>query len=311
MSHDPEVKQERFNLGRFFVEHRQVAWALLVAMLAWGIAGYANMPKRKDPDIPVRVALAVCPWPGITADRVEELVTRKIEQAAAGNSKIKKIESTTRDGVAVVLVHLHDSIADTVLQFADIGQRVTHIQDLPQGAGPVTWVSDFGDTAALMLTVASPKVGQAELRIRGEALGKEIERVRASSPAAELVSVLYCFPPTVTPSVVERPMGLFAEQAVRDGMAEVARPVSAAGCIGLDLATSKTERQLQAYTESTNVWVTRTCTPTPGGPSSSGTRPRRPTASPRWPATSTPTDSSMTSRMRSSASCRTSRSSPR
>ena len=26
-----------FNLARFFVQHRQVAWALLVAMLAWGV----------------------------------------------------------------------------------------------------------------------------------------------------------------------------------------------------------------------------------------------------------------------------------
>ena len=153
MTHDRE--DGRFNLSRYFVEHRQVAWAILVAMLVWGVAGYGSMPKRKDPDIPVRVGLAVCPWPGITADRVEELVTRKLEEAAAGNSKIEKIVSTTRDGVAVVLVHLDDSIADTVLQFADIGQRVTHIPNLPEGAGPVTWVSDFGDTAALMLTVAS------------------------------------------------------------------------------------------------------------------------------------------------------------
>ena len=204
MTHDREAG--RFNLSRYFVEHRQVAWALLVSMLAWGVAGYANMPKRKDPDIPVRVGLAVCPWPGITADRVEELVTRKIEEAAAGNSKIEKIESTTRDGVAVVLVHLDDSIADTVLQFADIGQRVTHIPNLPEGAGPVTWVSDFGDTAALMLTVASPKVGQAEIKIRGEALRRAIEQVRASGPAAERVSMLYCLPPSVPTSVADRPI---------------------------------------------------------------------------------------------------------
>jgi len=249
MSHEAADKQGRFNIARYFVEHRQVAWALLVSMLAWGVAGYASMPKRKDPDIPVRVGLAVCPWPGITADRVEELVTRKIEKAAAGNSKIEKIESTTRDGVTVVLVHLHDSIADTVLQFADIGQRVTHIPDLPEGAGPVTWVSDFGDTAALMLTVASPKVGQAELRIRGRALGKEIERVRASAPPADRVSMLYCFPPSVSPSVAERPFDLFTAQAMRDGVGGEARRLLADGCIGLDLATSRTEKQLRSYIE--------------------------------------------------------------
>jgi multidrug efflux pump subunit AcrB len=241
-----------FNIARFFVQHRQVAWALLVATLAWGVAGYTKMPKRKDPDIPVRVGLAVCPWPGITADRVEELVTRKIEQAASGNSKIEKVESTTRDGVAVVLVHLHDSVADTIEQFADIGQRVTHIPDLPTGAGPVQWVSDFGDTAALMLTVASPKVGATELRIRGLALRKAIEEARAAAPAAAppagRVSALYCFPPTVAPTIVERPIALFAAQVARDGVARDVRNVSVAGCVGLDLTTDRTDRQLRDYT---------------------------------------------------------------
>jgi multidrug efflux pump subunit AcrB len=240
-------EQGRFNIARFFVHHRQVAWALLVAMIAWGVAGYSRMPKRKDPDIPVRVGLAVCAWPGITADRVEELVTRKIEQAASGNSKIEKVESTTRDGVAVVLVHLHDSVADTIEQFADIGQRVTHIPDLPNGAGPVQWVSDFGDTAALMLTVASPKVGATELRIRGLAVKKAIEQVRAAAPSADRVAALYCFPPTVAPTIVERPMALFAAQAARDGVARDVRNVSAAGCIGLDLATDRTDQQLRDY----------------------------------------------------------------
>jgi multidrug efflux pump subunit AcrB len=247
--HANQPEQGRFNIARFFVHHRQVAWALLVAMLAWGVAGYMRMPKRKDPEIPVRVGLAVCPWPGITADRVEELVTRKIEQAASGNSKIEKVESTTRDGVSVVLVHLHDSVADTVEQFADIGQRVTHIPDLPNGAGPVQWVSDFGDTAALMLTVASPKVGAAELRIRGVALTKAIEQARGAAPAGERATALYCFPPTVPLSVVERPFALFAAQAVRDGVASDVRTVAAAGCTGLDLATDKTDRQLRDYAD--------------------------------------------------------------
>src|SRR5512138_2016362 len=226
-------QKHRSNLARFFVEHRQIAWALLVAMLAWGFAGYAKMAKRKDPDIPVRIGLAVCPWPGITADRVEELVTRKMEQSVSGNSKIEKIESTTRDGVAVLLVHLDESVSDTVEQFADIGQRVTHIADLPKGAGPVTWVSDFGDTAALMLTIASPKVGQAELRIRGLALQKAIERVRPAGAGAERVTALYCAPPSVAESAVERPVALFAAEAARDGVARDVRPVSAASCTGL------------------------------------------------------------------------------
>ncbi len=247
MTHENKGGEHRSNLARFFVRHRQVASALLVAALAWGAAGYQKMAKRKDPDIPVRIGLAICPWPGITADRVEELVTRKMERAVSGNSKIEKIESTTRDGVSVLLVHLDESVSNTVEQFADIGQRVTHIGDLPQGAGPVTWVSDFGDTAALMLTVASPKVGEAELRIRGLALRKAIEAVRPAGAGAERVTALYCFPPAVAASAVERPVALFAAEAARDGVARDVRFISAASCTGLDLATSRSDGELRAY----------------------------------------------------------------
>lgn len=247
MTAEPGGAGARFNLARFFVQHRQVAWALLVAMLGWGVAGYVKMPKRKDPEIPVRVALAACPWPGMTADRVEELVTRRLEQAASGNTKIEKIESTTRDGVAIVLVHLQENVKDPVEQFADIGQRVTRIPDLPPGAGPVQWVSDFGDTAALMLTVASPKVGAAELRIRGGALRRAVEDVRAGAPAGARVSAFYCLPATVPPADAARPFSLFAAEAARDGVIVDARPVSAAGCTGLDFATTRTDDQLRAY----------------------------------------------------------------
>ena len=47
------------NVARFFVNNRQIAWVALFATLAWGVFGYMNMPKRKDPDIPVRIALAI------------------------------------------------------------------------------------------------------------------------------------------------------------------------------------------------------------------------------------------------------------
>ena len=67
------------NVSRFFVENRSISWVLLVATVAWGIYGYVTMPKSKDPDVPVRIALVSCPWPGVSAEKVEQLVTRPIE----------------------------------------------------------------------------------------------------------------------------------------------------------------------------------------------------------------------------------------
>src|ERR1043165_4518748 len=88
------------NTARFFTETRHVSWVLLIGVLLWGIYGYLQMPQRKDPDIPIRQALVLVPWPGASTDKIEELVTRKIEEKVAENVKVDKIESNTRTGIA-------------------------------------------------------------------------------------------------------------------------------------------------------------------------------------------------------------------
>ena len=233
------------NVARFFTHNRQIAWVALFATLAWGVFGYLNMPKRKDPDIPVRIALAITPWPGISADKVEQLVTRKVEQAVTGNSKVDRVESTTQDNISVVQVRLLDNIANTQQEFQDIGQRLNQITDLPQGAGPITWISDFGDTAALMLTVASPAVPDLEIELRARGVRDALEKERGDAKGR--VAVLYCYPASVSPAVIERPFAILAAQAQRDGVAHDVRPLSVGSCSGIDLATTKSDAEIRAY----------------------------------------------------------------
>ena len=117
---DSEIIRSTHNTARFCVENRAVSWMLLVGVLFWGIFGYWQMPKRKDPDIPVREAVAVCPWPGVSADKIEQMVTRKIEAKIAQNSFIHPagastnygIRSVTLDGVAIIYVQLSEKTAD-------------------------------------------------------------------------------------------------------------------------------------------------------------------------------------------------------
>jgi len=96
---DDQVIASTHNSARFFVEHRQVAWVLLVATALWGVYAYVKMPKRKDPVFPARTAVAVCVWPGVAAEKIEALVTRRIEDKIAENSTITKLESLVRTSV--------------------------------------------------------------------------------------------------------------------------------------------------------------------------------------------------------------------
>jgi multidrug efflux pump subunit AcrB len=201
------------NTARFFTEHRQVSLILLIAVCLWGWYGFQHMPKRKDPSIPVRVAVASIAWSGATAQEVEQLVTRQVEQVMAQNAFIKPpsasdfgIRSLSFPGLALVYVQLDDTVNDPKKQFSDINLKLNALNSkLPQGAGPIQFNSDFGDTAALMLTIASPRAGDVDIALRARAIREAIVATRgaegAHSPQPR-VSVVYAFPLSVSPTLV-------------------------------------------------------------------------------------------------------------
>src|SRR6476660_9333386 len=221
---DQDRIEKTRNLPRFFVENPQVSWVLLVGVLVWGWFGYHSMPQRKDPDIPVRVAVAFCPWPGATAGQVEQFVTRPIEDAVAENKTIHPasasdygIRSVSLPGASYVYVQLAENVSDVKRQFSDINLKLNALNtQLPQGAGPISFQSDFGDTAALMLTIASPKADQTEINIRAQAIQSAIESVRAKRKHAEHgvpVAIVYSFPRSVSPTSMLDAVQLFEQQA--------------------------------------------------------------------------------------------------
>src|SRR5712671_1277224 len=113
---DTELIQHTHNTARYFVEHRQIAWAALLGVIGWGVYGYFSMPQRKDPEIPVRVAVAACQWPGATAEQVEQFVTRRIEDVAAENKTIHPgtdadygVKSISLPGYSFVYLQLDES----------------------------------------------------------------------------------------------------------------------------------------------------------------------------------------------------------
>jgi multidrug efflux pump subunit AcrB len=230
-----ETKAPRRNIAQYFVESRQVAWVLLVVTLVVGIFAYTRMPKRKDPFLKVRAAVAVCPWPGASPEKVEQMLTRKVEEAMAQNPDVEKIESSSRTGVSIVTVTLRDEVAtDQIAKvFDDIDLKLRSLKDLPAGASPIDFQKDFGDTAALMLTVASPKVRQIELSLRATAIRKALTAERSSMPGDRYALVL-SFPGSLNAEPLRRTGTLFTRFALASGAVHQARLVEGPAFIAVD-----------------------------------------------------------------------------
>jgi len=255
---DTEIIQKTHNTARFFVEHRQLALVLLLGTFLWGWYGYSKMPKRKDPVIPVRVAVASCKWLGASAEEIEQLVTRPIEQAMAQNQAVKPpsgsdygIRSLSFPNFALVFVQLDENVKDTAKQLNDINLRLNELSNqLPQGAGPIQFNSNFGDTAALMLTVASPRASDVDVALRARSLKKAIENVRNGLPKnapQPRVSIVVSFPQSVSAEEVRASFRLVDQVGVRHGAFQDPHLFQGPGFIGIDVSSSYDDKALDAW----------------------------------------------------------------
>jgi multidrug efflux pump subunit AcrB len=245
------------NTARFFTEHRQVSLLLLVAVCIWGWYGFQHMPKRKDPSIPVRVAVASTSWPGATAQEVEQLVTRQVEQVMAQNAFVKSpspsdfgIRSISFPALSLVYVQLDDKVNDPKKQFSDINLKLIALNSkLPQGAGPVQFNSDFGDTAALMLTVATPKASEVDVALRARSIRQAIEETRAaegSKAPQPRVSIVYAFPLSVSPSLVSDAFRSVLGAGTQNKYVTDPHFFEGPGFIGADVSSRLSDDELRA-----------------------------------------------------------------
>ncbi len=251
---DAELVRDTHNVARFFTEQRAIAWVVLVAVLAWGIYGYVNMPKRKDPNIPVRLALAVTNWPGVSAEKVEQLVTRPIEERIAESTRIHPasasafgIKSLSLPGVSIIQIQLDEAVDDVRKEFSDINLKLNALNaQLPQGAGPIQFNSDFGETAALMLTVASPPETPVGIALRADEIRRRLTEVRSRAPPGPRVAVVVSYAALVSPAVPSRASDLLARYLVARGLARDVRPIEGPGFAGLDIQTGLDDAAVSA-----------------------------------------------------------------
>lgn len=250
---DDHHKEHTRNLARFFVENRTIAWVLLVVTISCGAFSYTAMEKRKDPIYSNLYAVAVCTWPGASADKVEQLITRKIEEKMADNMKVIEIKSTSRSNVSVVTVKIDDRVKDTDKEFDDLNARVNSINDLPSGAGPIRFMKDYGDVSTLMLTVASPPADDVDLSLRADEIAKAVARIRSqpgrvrAPPGARRTAVVVCFPRSVESAMPHRGRDLLLQDGSAHGVLSDAVAFGGSGYIAVDAVTSQTDDELLQY----------------------------------------------------------------
>lgn len=119
---------------RYFKDRRLIALTILLIASA-GLSSLAVLPRMEDPLLTQRAATIVTVFPGADAERVEALVTEKIEDKLIDVPEIKRIRSQSRAGSSFISIELRDDVYETDPVWSSIrGKLEDSISLLPAGA---------------------------------------------------------------------------------------------------------------------------------------------------------------------------------
>lgn len=94
-----------------FYRNSRLLILTIVLIAVWGISSYFTLPRLEDPELVSRTAIVSTFFPGADAERVEALVTEKIEDKLTEIEEIDSYESTSRTGSSIITIELQDTVS--------------------------------------------------------------------------------------------------------------------------------------------------------------------------------------------------------
>ena len=99
---------------RSFVKNGRLMSLAIILLIVSGLGALSTMPRTEDPIMQNRHATVLTQLPGASAERIEVLITEKIEQKLRKISEIKNITSVSRPGISAVTLELNDEVTDSL-----------------------------------------------------------------------------------------------------------------------------------------------------------------------------------------------------
>ncbi|MGI9501247.1 MAG: efflux RND transporter permease subunit, partial [Geminicoccaceae bacterium] len=126
------------NITRLALENSRITVLAILLIIGVGISTFLSYPSAEDPTIVIRNASITASYPGMSTERVEDLITKPIESAMREIAEIDEIASTSKAGQAQVDLTVHDGVTDLDAVFQDIRNKASDLEnELPAGTnGP-------------------------------------------------------------------------------------------------------------------------------------------------------------------------------
>ena len=137
---------------------------MLVILLA-GFQSYLNMPRAYDPGFVIRAAQVVTYFPGASPERVELLVSDKIEKVVQEIPELDFVTSESRTGVSIIMVNIKESYKNMRPIWDNLRRKIDDVRgELPDGTIGPEVNDEFGDIYGIVITLTGEGYDYAELK---------------------------------------------------------------------------------------------------------------------------------------------------
>jgi len=171
------------NLTQFSIERNRVSMSLLVVVIVMGAVMYLGMSRDSMPPYAVRVANVITIFPGASPERVEELVTDKVEKVSQELPELKIVESTSRTGISIVTVELKIEVKEADLQpvWDRLRRKLDQIEGLPTGVVPNLDDDGIGEVFGIAVGITSDGYSYKEMKDYADDLRDDLIKLPAAA----------------------------------------------------------------------------------------------------------------------------------
>jgi len=176
----------------FFVHHRVAGNLVMLVMLLGGALGLMRMNIQFFPTFALDVVSVRVVWSGASAEDVERGITDPLEQRLRSVDGLKKMTSTSAQGVASISLEFHEG-TDPIQAVDDVRQQVDEFNNLPADAEEpqVTRVERYEPVARLLLygDVERSELRHLAHRFEDELLDRGIDRINLRGMPEQQISI--------------------------------------------------------------------------------------------------------------------------
>lgn len=163
------------NITKLALDNNRTTLMLMLAILLFGVMAYKTMPKDYDPGFIIRTAQVITYFPGASPQRVEELVTDKIEKVIQEIPELDFVSSESRTGVSIVSANVKESYKEMRPIWDNLRRKIETVKnDLPEEAEDPIVNDEFGDVFGIVIGLTAEGYSYREMKDIAEDVKDEL-----------------------------------------------------------------------------------------------------------------------------------------